>query len=1127
MEKDIDRPESIKEFMITDFMLNCMERITEGLRKKSTHRAWRLTGDYGSGKSTFALFLAHWFSGSRNQFQPSVRNALHKRKIFHKAPNYITVLVTGSRAPLGLSILKSLYHSLKQINKPINLNQIKKLLKTDDFIPDEHIIQVLNDVNTQIIKSKLGNGLLLIIDELGKFLEFSILNPDQQDIFLLQQLADNATRSFHKPFFLIALLHQGLNAYADQFSQSSQRELEKVAGRFEEVIFNQPIEQNIHLISSALNTCTKKISQKELNSIQFLMKETINIGWFGNAPAKNLLMDCSKKLYPIHPTVLPVIVRIFHRFGQNERSLFSFLLSNEPFGLQQFAENQLLEHCKKYRLSDLYDYVKFNFGYRLNVGTYRTNWNHIQSMIDSYNGNNALELDILKTVGILNLINQNDLIATEQSIILSLSDSTFTSEKIKQSINTLHNKKRILYYRGVSGGYCLWPHTSVDLDEAYEKAERSTAFPKSVSKLVKNYIDSTPIVARRHYITTGNLRYFTVTYCPLSDVSSINHLIEKHSHSDGSIIVILYETKEDYKKVLELTLNSKFKNIPNVLIAVPKPLNYINKTLYELQKWEWISKNTPELSVDQFAVKEVSQRIDFYQSAFANQIHTLVGLRKFIGKFALELYQTGKKLTLASGRDFLSFLSGICDDRFSKAPIIKNELINRQLLSSAAAAARMRLIERILEYSDKPFLGMNPDKKPPEMSIYLSVLKKSNLHCFDKNIGYLRLPQKDKDICNILPIFNCIKKLIHKRPGKKVSILQIYSKLSLPPYGVREGLIPLFIAVFKVIYEHEVAFYENGSFLRIVAGEEFLRLTKIPKSFEIQYCKIEGVRTDIFNKMILALNLKRSTNQNAELLDVVQPLCIFVADLPNYVKTTKKLSQITINVRDHILSAEEPIKLLFDDLPVACNFEPFEADNNIDEKKTQQFVNILKKSLTELKQAYPELIERLKKQIQQVFNNSDQFLTFKKQLSQRAEKIAITITEPKQKAFCLRIMDDMLPENEWIESIGSFIASKPPENWNALDEDIFKQKLIERVSQFFRVETTIFSKDNTIDKNSIGMRFALTLSDGNEQENVFYINQAEEKEVEILQKKIETMIKEHQNIALAAAFRALWNVNNK
>ena len=44
--------------------------------------------------------------------------------------------------------------------------------------------------------------------------------PDRQDIYLLQQLAEAASRSDDIPFFVLGLLHQGFNAYADRLDGS-------------------------------------------------------------------------------------------------------------------------------------------------------------------------------------------------------------------------------------------------------------------------------------------------------------------------------------------------------------------------------------------------------------------------------------------------------------------------------------------------------------------------------------------------------------------------------------------------------------------------------------------------------------------------------------------------------------------------------------------------------------------------------------------------------------------------------------------------------------------------------------------------------------------------------------------
>jgi hypothetical protein len=87
----------------------------------------------------------------------------------------------------------------------------------------------------------------------SQFLEFAALHPDRQDILILQQLAELSCRSGQQPIITVGLLHQGFHAYTDQLSQSSQREWEKVAGRFEELLFDQPLDQITHLIANALN----------------------------------------------------------------------------------------------------------------------------------------------------------------------------------------------------------------------------------------------------------------------------------------------------------------------------------------------------------------------------------------------------------------------------------------------------------------------------------------------------------------------------------------------------------------------------------------------------------------------------------------------------------------------------------------------------------------------------------------------------------------------------------------------------------------------------------------------------------------------------------------------------------
>ena len=486
LERDFRDSTVLNSYVYTDFAKSCFGRIAEGLRPESGQRAWRMTGDYGSGKSSFALLLAHSFAG-HDDFPARIRCAFNLRQFGVDRPRFIPVLSTCSRRPLSVSILESLHRTLCRLyargNRPKLTSEVESLLGSTNEPTEEQIIALIERVNARIISDAKGSGLLLIVDELGKFLEFAALHPQRQDIFLLQRLAEVASRSGNKPLFVVCILHQGFSAYADQLNQSAQREWEKVAGRFDEIVFNQPVEQVGHLIASALDVQVDYIPRQQATSLRRAMEQMIGLNWFG-ASQRQPLMNVASRLYPLHPTVLPVLIRVFRRFGQNERSLFSFLLSNEPFGLQSFCD-QCVHDASPYRLHNLFDYVRTNFGHRLAVRSYRSHWSLIESVIESYATDEPLHIQVLKTIGILNLLN-DDLLATEESVVCAIAgDDHVCQRQVKAAMDKLRRVKRVLYDRGRGRGLCLWPHTSVDLEKAHEDARHAVQTPERVAALIE------------------------------------------------------------------------------------------------------------------------------------------------------------------------------------------------------------------------------------------------------------------------------------------------------------------------------------------------------------------------------------------------------------------------------------------------------------------------------------------------------------------------------------------------------------------------------------------------------------------------------------------------------------------
>src|SRR5882724_498419 len=75
LARDFSDPKALEGYCLTDFAKACLKRISPGLGENSSLRAWRLTGDFGSGKSSFALFLANAFCNARKRLTPALLQA--------------------------------------------------------------------------------------------------------------------------------------------------------------------------------------------------------------------------------------------------------------------------------------------------------------------------------------------------------------------------------------------------------------------------------------------------------------------------------------------------------------------------------------------------------------------------------------------------------------------------------------------------------------------------------------------------------------------------------------------------------------------------------------------------------------------------------------------------------------------------------------------------------------------------------------------------------------------------------------------------------------------------------------------------------------------------------------------
>lgn len=1116
LERDFHDPESISGYCVTTETKRHLQRLSNAFRIESSNRAWRITGDFGSGKSSFALVLANLLSRRSKELPSEIRPLRNELRLARNSAKLLPILITGTREPLSEAILRAILEALaKSVDGRRQLKskaRIKALLE-EAVIEDRKAILAIEAVARELVKKELFGGIVLIVDELGKFLEYAALNPERQDVYFLQSLGETASRSGENAITVIGLLHQGFAAYADKLSDSSQREWEKVAGRYEELVFNQPLNQVALLLANALQVDVSKAPRGWKTHAQAEMGEAVDLGAFGSDAGKMALKELAPSLYPLHSTVLPVLTKFFRRFGQNERSLFSFLLSSEPHALQDFAAQEAsLDNI--YRLSNFYDFAAQNFDHRLSSQSFRSHWSHIDAVVCSSVNEEPLTQKILKTIGILNVIESRELAPGRELISLALGHP----QEIDAKLMSLQ-KRGLLFSRG-KRGYALWANTSINLEQAYQEAIEKVSKASPIATIIQDRIDVRPIVARRHYIQRGNLRHCSVQFVTVSEFADLARRdTPHHSHpADGHILIVLCESRDQRKQAIKIAESQD--EACDTLIAVSPPLDVLSGAALDLERWHHVERYTPELKDDRFAAEEVSRQIAIASKLLDTRLEEYVGFRKEAPgemESPITWYSKGKPIaTLNAGTALQNYLSDHFDTIFSDAPFVLNELINRQAISSAAAAARQQLFNRLLTHSDKPLLGLPEDKAPPEKSIYLSVLQASGVHTETADGWQIQLPSEEDDTLCLRPSLVAVIHMLEDQPDAKVRLDRIRDHLRQPPYGVRDGLIPLFFAVALKLFESEIAVYEDGVFQPDIEENLMMRLAKRPETFEFQLCRIAGIRREL---LVEFANIVESYEAAPDsLLSIVRPLCIFIDGLPDYTKHTDDLSIEAIALRKAINTAKEPADLVFKAIPEALGFK--ELGNS--HKDARKLAIALESTLRELRRAFAELQNRMIAEILKAAEHTDGDIeTWRTQQSEIAEQLVVEITDPDLRAFCIKLIDDQSAQSDWLESLGSFLTRCPPSKWRDKQELEFSNRFTELLAKFNRVHAVCFNKGKKLSENAI--RLTITGRDGLEHIHVIRMSKKDIQHVEQLEQRIEEIISEQPELALTTLSKILWD----
>ena len=208
------------DYVVTPNTKEIFDRIF--VNNYGANKSFNLIGNYGTGKSTFLWAL---------------EKNLNKEKIFFSDLNSADNSLVD-------------YEFIKIIGENNSLlNVLSKEFKLKGAIDNSKVIAALEKRRERALKRK--KGLVLVIDEFGKFLEYASKNKSADELFLIQQISEWANDDLNETYFIITL-HQNFSSYGNNLSNQDKLEWEKIKGRFVDLIFNEPVEQLIYFASKKL-----------------------------------------------------------------------------------------------------------------------------------------------------------------------------------------------------------------------------------------------------------------------------------------------------------------------------------------------------------------------------------------------------------------------------------------------------------------------------------------------------------------------------------------------------------------------------------------------------------------------------------------------------------------------------------------------------------------------------------------------------------------------------------------------------------------------------------------------------------------------------------------------------------
>lgn len=1019
IDADIGRSDALDGYIFHSTAATVVEGMSRQLAA-TNQRSFTWTGPFGGGKSSLAVALASALHTDKS-LRAKARSTLNldSKPNFDSAfpvqDGWLVIPVVGRRGSvvkeLDLALRKAQDKGFEGRNKPNAQDVINELIAE--------------------AKDRPNDGVLVFIDEMGKFLEASALGVGD-DVYFFQELAEASARAEGR-LVVIGVLHQSFAQYANRLGIDTRDDWGKVQGRYLDLPFVAASDEVVELIGRAIDA---KRRPEWIRGASDSIADAVR----SRRPAVgNDFAVALERCWPLHPTMAALLGPISKRqFGQNERSTFGFLSSVEPYGFRAYLQSTPLNQSNWYRPSDYWEYLRANLEPAILASADGHRWSQAVEAVERAEAKSGdlLQVSLIKNIAVIDLFRTGSGLAADLPVLSTLFHSV-PQDEIEAALKKLASLK-VALFKSYTGAWSVFEGSDFDIDAAIAQAVASS--PGIDYAKLSQLMGMHPVVAKRHYHETGSMRWMEISLRSIEQAEKIASTYKPQRGEFGQFILALPGRDMPLREARKRAQSCAYEEPWPVLVGIPDNHARIAELSTELVALEQV-KERHELGGDPVARREVFARLAATRSDLEDQLQAAASLCK---------WHDGSDQVIEPGAKLSPIASDLADDLYEHCPRVWSELVNRDSVSSNSVKARRDLLHAMINAEGQERLGI--EGFPAERGLFETLLVAS--HLYRKEGEAWRVCEPCEASPKGFSELWAFTQQLFADTSARVSVSTIYDHWSMPPYGMKRGILPVFLTAFLLVHKANIAVYKEGMFISRLSDADIDECLQDPTRFTLRWIAIDEDKSRILDGISHLLEEVGEIGGVADPLEAARGLVALIFNLPEWSRRTQRLGETAKAIRDMLLKASDPHKVLFVDLPTLLEVADGKA-----------YVNALRAPLKEIATAYAMMLSEVEAKMLEAL---DAPLDNLESLRERARAVAGVSGNFRLDAFSTRL-GSYDGSRSVLEGILSLAADKPPRDWVDRHIDAAVLELVQFARRFREAEAFVAVKDRPAQSEAIAV----------------------------------------------------------